>query len=78
MAGSESGTALGSLLGLVSRAQALVAELLRLSDRVPPAFIPEQEPKYADILYDFRYLKVHECFPSQPSVIIGRLSSCLT
>jgi len=50
-------TAVGSLLGLVARAQALVAELLRLSDRVPPVFTPEHEPKYADILFDFRYLK---------------------
>lgn len=53
-------TAISSLTGLVSRAQALVAELLRLSDRVPPVFIPEREPKYAEILFDFRYLKVTE------------------
>ena len=53
-------TALHSLTGLVSRAQALVAELLRLSDRVPPSFVPEQHPKYADVLFDFRYLKTTE------------------
>lgn len=56
----ENATALHSLTGLVSRAQALVAELLRLSDRVPPSFVPEQQPKYADVLFDFRYLKTTE------------------
>jgi|AntAceMinimDraft_1070359.scaffolds.fasta_scaffold40373_2 WASH complex subunit strumpellin len=54
----EDTSALHALTGLVSRAQALVAELLRLSDRVPPVFIPETEPKYKEILFDFRYLKV--------------------
>jgi hypothetical protein len=40
----------------------LGAELLRLSDRVPPVFTPEVEPKYVEILFDFRYLKVTETY----------------
>ena len=55
----DNGTAFTHLLWLVSRGQALVAELLRLTANVPPVFNPELEPKYADILIDFRYFKVH-------------------
>jgi len=54
----DNGTAFTHLLWLVSRGQALVAELLRLTANVPPVFNPELEPKYADILIDFRYFKV--------------------
>jgi hypothetical protein len=54
----DNGTAFTHLLWLVSRGQALVAELLRLTANVPPVFNSELEPKYADILIDFRYFKV--------------------
>jgi hypothetical protein len=54
----DNGTAFTHLLWLVSRGQALIAELLRLTANVPPVFNPELEPKYADILIDFRYFKV--------------------
>ena len=48
-----------SLLNLVSRAHALVAELLRLSHRVSPILFNEAfYSRYKDVLFDFEYLKV--------------------
>ncbi len=49
-----------SLLKLVSRGNAIVAELLRLSDFVPPIFkleSKEDKEKYGDILVDFSYFR---------------------
>jgi|Laugresbdmm110sn_1035088.scaffolds.fasta_scaffold100442_1 hypothetical protein len=43
----------------VSRAQVLQAELLRLSDRVPAAFLCP-EARQAAVLFDFAYLKSSE------------------
>lgn len=54
----DNGTAFTHLLWLCSRGQALVAELLRITAKVPPVFCPELEPKYAEILADFKYFKV--------------------
>lgn len=48
------------VLGLVSRGQALVAELLRLSQHVPAAFKPSPTSRYAPLLFDFKYLKAPE------------------
>lgn len=45
------------LLGIVSRGHALIAELLRLSDHVPAAFNPSVDPRYAPLLFDFKYFK---------------------
>ncbi|KAK3252031.1 hypothetical protein CYMTET_38655 [Cymbomonas tetramitiformis] len=61
----ESGTAFAHILLLVSRGQALLAELFRLSDKVPPVFNPELEAKYAEVLFDFRYLKATEYYESK-------------
>ncbi len=49
-----------TLLKLVSRGNAIVAELLRLSDFVPPTFkleSREDKEKYGDILVDFVYFR---------------------
>ncbi len=54
---SEEHTANGALCALVSRGQALLCELLRLSDRVPPPFRPAAAAKHAAVLFDFAYLK---------------------
>ena len=57
-----------TLLRLVSRGSAIIAELLRLSKNVPevflgPAFIRDKEQmKYSEVLFDFRYLKDPEPF----------------
>ena len=56
-----------ALLRLVSRGSAIIAELLRLSDHVPPAVSanPEDDPaaaKYAPVLFDFKYLKTQEMY----------------
>lgn len=48
-----------TLLRLVSRGNAITAELLRLSSHIPPIFKldrPEHR-RYADILFDFKYLQ---------------------
>ncbi|KAG6548557.1 hypothetical protein Mapa_010045 [Marchantia paleacea] len=50
------------LLRIVSRAQALLAELLRLSDRVPRVFHPTSDSRFAPVIYGFRYLKSPELF----------------
>ena len=53
---AEENTASGALCALVARGQALLVELLRLSDRVPPPFRAGAPPKYAAVLFDFAYL----------------------
>ena len=57
----DNGTATSALLLLVSRGQALIAELFRLSDNIPPVFFVDEDPTYAEILLDFRYFKVRLC-----------------
>ncbi|GLJ16716.1 hypothetical protein SUGI_0287200 [Cryptomeria japonica] len=60
-----SGDADGStseLLKLVSTAQALISELLRLTDRLPSDF---NHPRYAPILFDLKYLKSPEVFEEE-------------
>ncbi|KAL3702168.1 hypothetical protein R1sor_020190 [Riccia sorocarpa] len=48
------------VLRFVSRAQALIAELLRLSDHVPPVFHPSPDSRFAAVIFDLRYLKSPE------------------
>lgn len=62
----EAAAASEVLLGLVSRAQALIAELLRLSQHVPAAFQSQQKDgKYSALLFDFKYLKSPELYEEQ-------------
>jgi len=55
-----------NLLSIVSRGSAIIAELLRLSDHIPPVFYLAEkadQTKYGAILHDFSYLRnieVHE------------------
>jgi WASH complex subunit strumpellin len=54
-----------TLLNLVSRANAIIAELFRLSDRVPADFldIPSTSPRRFELLLpDFGYLKQSTAF----------------
>jgi len=56
-----------SLLTLVARGSAIIAELLRLSDHIPSIFLgspsnPVEREKYAHILFDFQYLKNQDDF----------------
>ncbi len=49
-----------TLLKLVSRGSAIIAELLRLADFIPPVFKLDNkfdQMKYGDILFDFDYFK---------------------
>eukprot|EP00013_Stygamoeba_regulata_P029964 CAMPEP_0177666190 /NCGR_PEP_ID=MMETSP0447-20121125/21451_1 /TAXON_ID=0 /ORGANISM="Stygamoeba regulata, Strain BSH-02190019" /LENGTH=1237 /DNA_ID=CAMNT_0019172325 /DNA_START=97 /DNA_END=3811 /DNA_ORIENTATION=- len=49
------------LLRLVSRGNAIIAELLRLSNHVPRAFLDKgPNNKYAELIFDFRYFKTAE------------------
>ena len=58
-----------TLLNLVARGSAIIAELLRLSDHIPAVFeekgsaadMKERE-KYDKILFDFKYLKSAELY----------------
>jgi len=49
-----------TLLNLVARGSAIVAELLRLSDHIPAVFVgsvQKDTEKYQRLLFDFQYLK---------------------
>ena len=57
--------AASAFLRLSSRGEALVAELLRLSDHIPRLFLLQdkaEQKAYGDVLLDFRYLKTPELF----------------
>lgn len=53
---AENNTCGQSLLRLVARGNAIIAELFRLSDYIPPAFRSQTNNKYSDIIFDFSYL----------------------
>ncbi|KAL0488232.1 WASH complex subunit strumpellin [Acrasis kona] len=50
-----------TILRIVSRGNAIVAELLRMSNNIPPVFIQDatvgQKTRYSEVLFDFKYLK---------------------
>lgn len=58
-----------TLLRLVCRGSAIIAELQRLSQHIPSVMLPSEEnpmaAKYAPVLFDFRYLKTPEMFDKQ-------------
>ncbi|CAI9726515.1 WASH complex subunit 5-like [Octopus vulgaris] len=57
-----------NLIHLTSRGNAIIAELLRLSDYVPPVFRQDNrqdQAKYGEILCDFSYFKNTEQFDSK-------------
>mmetsp|Transcript_25594 Transcript_25594/g.52071 ORF Transcript_25594/g.52071 Transcript_25594/m.52071 type:complete len:1147 (+) Transcript_25594:262-3702(+) len=67
---SDGNVAGKNLLSIVSRGSAIVAELLRLSDHVPPVFYLAEkadQAKYGLILHDFSYLKNAELHESRIS-----------
>lgn len=55
-----------TILRLVSRGNAIIAELLRLSDFIPPVFRDSagrpEHAKYAELLSDFSYFSSSEYF----------------
>ena len=57
-----------TILRLVSRGNAIIAELLRLADFIPPAFRLENRPeynKYAELLSDFSYFQSTDAFENK-------------
>ncbi|XP_038056716.1 WASH complex subunit 5-like [Patiria miniata] len=57
-----------TLLKLVSRGNAIIAELLRLADFIPPVFKLDNkfdQMKYGDILFDFNYFKGSEYYDNK-------------
>lgn len=57
-----------NLLRLVSRGNAIIAELLRLSDVVPQVFRLETKfdiQKYNDVLCDFSYFKMTDYYENK-------------
>ena len=62
---AEGNVAGQTLLRLVSRGSALLAELLRLSKHIPEVFYlnnRDDQMKYGEILFDFKYWKAQEAF----------------
>ena len=54
-----------TILRLVARGNAIIAELLRLSDNIPPIFKMEDKAireKYSPIIFDFSYFKKGELY----------------
>ena len=57
-----------SLLKLVSRGNAIIAELLRLSDFIPPEFKLDNkfnQLKYGEVLADFSYFRGPEFYETK-------------
>lgn len=70
-----------TLLRLVSRGNAIIAEILRLSEFVPPAFRLEgkqEQKQYADIIFDYSYFNNAEFFDHkiQSSVVSTLICWC--
>eukprot|EP00727_Mastigamoeba_balamuthi_P013163 m51a1_g847 putative WASH complex (1158) ;mRNA; f:778413-782661 len=61
---AEGNVAGQSLLRLVSRANAIIAELMRLSQNVPRLF-EEVPDEYQNIIFDFRYLKNQDLYETR-------------
>lgn len=72
-----------TLLTIVSKGQAIIAELLRLSQHIPPVYqpldhpyikadvvAPQEQKRYKDIVHDFSFIKKQE-------LIENRISSSL-
>ena len=58
-----------AILRLTSRGNAIIAELLRLADFIPPFFIqsrPEYQ-KYIDLIIDFSYFKSQDAIENNIS-----------
>ena len=71
-----------TLLRLVSRGNAIIAEILRLSEFVPPAFRLEgrqEQGQYAEIIFDFSYFNNAEYFDHriQNNVVRHSSSDCI-
>ena len=65
-----------TLLRLVSRGNAILAELLRLSDFIPPVFKHDQQNKYSELVFDFRYFRSAEAYESNILTKPVRLQMC--
>jgi len=67
-----------TILRLVSRGNAIIAELLRLSDFIPPVFRDSacrtEHAKYAEMLSDFSYFSSSEYFEN--NIISKPVSVC--
>lgn len=56
-----------TILRLVSRGNAIIAELLRLANFIPPAFRTDRPEyiKYAELLSDFSYFQTADAFENK-------------
>lgn len=69
---SEGNVAGQNLLSIVSRGSAIIAEMLRLSENIPPVFLladKAEQAKYGHIIFDFSYLSNAELHESRIGVI---------
>lgn len=57
-----------NILRLVSRGNAIIAELLRLADFIPPVFKQDNKMdlmKYGELVFDFSYFKSAEYYDNK-------------
>lgn len=69
-----------TILKLVSRGNAIIGELLRLSDFIPPVFkleTREEKEKYGEILSDFSYFKGPDYYENKINTKAVRLPCLL-
>ena len=73
-----------SLIRIVSRGSAIIAELLRLSDNIPDAFQSidrmkdAEQKKYASVLFDFHYLRDPEEYDGITTITIITIITIIT
>jgi hypothetical protein len=68
---SEGNVAGKNLLSIVSRGSAIIAEMLRLSENIPPVFLmadKSDQAKYGQVIFDFSYLRNAELHESRIGV----------
>lgn len=54
-----------TILRLVARGNAIIAELLRLSDFIPQVFKSPEQTKYNELVSDFSYFRTAEAFENK-------------
>lgn len=74
-----------TLLRLVSKGNAIIAEMLRLSHHIPDVFqidpnasvtAQSEQKRYADIVFDFKYLKTADFFEHKIQSSAVRILQC--
>lgn len=68
-----------AILRIVSCGNAIIAEVLRLSEFIPAVFLLKDradQQRYGDIIFDFSYFKVLSLWPYYSVLLQGVFSGC--